>query len=145
MSKIEVRLLDATRCAAVHPASGARLTTDIGRAYGGGGSSFSSTDLVAVALATCIGSSLAPIALREGIPLDSIRITAGKELGTNPKRIARLTVAIDLPPGLSEAQRSKLGNAARTCTVHRTLHDCIEMAVELRSAADGSRATEAMP
>lgn len=131
MAKIEIQLLDEHRCAATHSGSGTQLVTDISPEYGGGGTSFSSTDLIAVALATCIGSSLSPMALREGIPLDQIRIVVEKTFDTQPKRVSHIAVEVRVPPGLSSTQRTKLTNAARSCSVHRSLASPIDMTVDL--------------
>lgn len=131
MAAIEIELLDRTRCASTHTDSGSRVETDIGLAYGGGGTAFSSTDLVALALGTCIGSSIAPMLLREGIPLEKAGISVEKELGTNPKRISRLKVDVSLPQTLSETQVRKLSNAAHTCTVHRSLSSAIDIEISI--------------
>ncbi|MBZ0111885.1 MAG: OsmC family protein [Thermoanaerobaculia bacterium] len=131
MAKIEVQLLDEHRCVATHPESGARLVTDISPEYGGGGTSFSSTDLIAVALATCIGSSLSPMALREGIPLEQIRIVIEKTFDTQPKRVSHLAVEVRVPSGLTPTQLTKLTNAARSCSVHRSLASPIDMTIDL--------------
>ena len=122
MSTIRVQCLDATRCVATHEPSGAELVTDIGRDYGGGGTSFSSTDLVGVALATCIGSSLSPVLLRNAVALEAVEIRVEKTLATEPKRIARLALTVALPPTVDAKLHKKLTHAARTCTVHRSLH-----------------------
>jgi len=136
MSRIEIRLLDTTRCIARHEASGTELTTDVSPLYGGGGSSFSSTDLVGVALGTCIGSSISPVAEREGIPLAGFGIRVDKTLSTSPKRIEKLSVELHLPSGLTEAQSRKIRNAAATCTVHRSLHGTIDIDVTFVEGAE---------
>lgn len=133
MSTLEITLLDSTRCLAMHAESGTKLITDVTPHYGGGGSSFSSTDLVGVALATCIGSSVAPVAEREGIALDRFRISVEKTLLTNPRKIGALRVEIRMPSGLTDAQIKKLTNAAKTCAVHRTLREAIDIEVKLET------------
>ncbi len=131
MPWIPIDLIDATRCTATHEGSGARVATDISPEYGGRGEGFSSTDLLTVALATCIGSSISPMALREGIALDQIQIRGRKTLQEKPKRVSHLEVQIALPDHLTDTQRTKLGHAARSCTVHRTLAPAIEISIEL--------------
>lgn len=129
MSGIEIKLLDAKRCSAHHTESGAELITDVTPQFGGGGTSFSSTDLVGVALGTCIGSSIAPLAEREQIPFEEIRISVQKSLEMSPRRIGKLAVSIALPSGLTDVQRKKLENAAATCAVHRSIESGIEIEV----------------
>jgi len=129
LSTIEITLLDTTRCIARHEASGTEIVTDVTPQYGGGGTSFSSTDLVGVALGTCIGSSISPVAEREGIPLEGFRIVVEKTLSVSPRRIERLSVTISVPSGLTEIQERKVRNAAGTCAVHRSLHGSIDIDV----------------
>lgn len=131
MSEIDVRLLDRTRCRATHRASGESVETEVAPDYGGSGARFSSTDLVAAALGTCIGSSIAPILEREGVPLDAVSITVVKELQQRPRRISRLAVTVTLPPDVDEKQLLKLRNAARTCAVHRSIGKDVQVEVEL--------------
>jgi len=129
LSAIEITLLDTTRCLVRHEASGAELVTDVTPQYGGGGTSFSSTDLVGVALGTCIGSSISPVAEREGLSLEQFRIAVEKTLSASPRRIERLDVTIAIPSGLTEIQERKIRNAAATCAVHRSLHGSIDIEV----------------
>jgi putative redox protein len=131
MSEIDIRLLDRSRCQATHRASGQSIDTDVAPEYGGSGSRYSSTDLVAAALGTCIGSSIAPILEREGLPLDAVSITVTKELQHQPRRISRLAVTISLPAAIDDKQLLKLRNAARTCVVHRSLREEVEVTIEL--------------
>jgi uncharacterized OsmC-like protein len=136
MSAIEIELIDSTRCRARHEESGAELVTDVAPLQGGGGTSFSSTDLVGVGLATCIGSSIAPVAERESIPLDRIGISVAKTMAASPRRIEKLSVTVRLPSGLTDVQSRKLRNAAATCTVHRSLHGSIEIEVGFTEGDD---------
>lgn len=136
MSGIHISLIDATRCRARHEESGAEIVTDVSLLHGGGGTSFSSTDLIGVGLATCIGSSIAPVAERESIPLERIWISVAKTMATDPKRIDRLSVTVHLPSGLTNIQSRKLRNAAATCTVHRSLHGAIEIEITFTEGED---------
>ncbi len=129
MASIEIALLDNTRCRVRHAASGEELVTDVTPEFGGGGTSFSSTDLVGVALGTCIGSSIAPVAVRERIPLDQVAIVVEKTLLTDPKRIGSLKVIVTIPSGLTVDQDKKLRRAAATCAVHRSVGTTIDIEV----------------
>ena len=60
--------------------TGTVIHTDVSPEFGGGGTTFSSTDLVGAGLGSCISSSLAAIADRHGVPLEAITITVDKEL-----------------------------------------------------------------
>lgn len=128
---IEIRILGTTRCRAVHLPTGATVETDAAPEFGGGGTSFSSTDLLAVALGTCIGSSIAPILEREGISAEHLVIRVTKKLKSSPKRIEQLDVDIHLPARLIDKQLRKLRGAARSCVVHRSLSEEIAVDVKL--------------
>ena len=106
--------------------TGAVIHTDVSPEFGGGGSTFSSTDLIGAGLGSCISSSLASLAERHGIPLGTISITVDKELGTDPKRIVRLAVTIDVAAPHDNKVAKLFARAAHTCTVHRSLHPDID-------------------
>lgn len=131
MSTIEIGLAGGGTCDVRHRESGARMQTSKAPEYGGRGDGFSSTDLLAAALGSCIASNLEPVALRHGVPLDAIRLTVYKRLGTMPKRIVALTVRIEIDAGLDRAVYTRLERAAHQCVVHRSLSKDVEMTIEL--------------
>lgn len=117
--------------------TGTVIFTDVSPEFGGGGTTFSSTDLIGAGLGSCISSSLAPLADRHGIALDAISITVDKELGVDPKRIVRLGVDIEVV-GPFDAKISRLfERAAHTCTVHRSLHPDVDAPITVRFTETG--------
>jgi putative redox protein len=92
----------------------------------GDGSSFSPTDLVATALASCMVTTMAIVAERNGIDLSGVTFRVEKHMAGEPRRIARLPVEIHLPASLPPADRQKLEHAAHTCPVHRSLQADVE-------------------
>lgn len=115
------------RVIATHGPSGATLDTDAPKDNHGLGASFSPTDLVATALATCTMTVMGIVARRDDIPLVGMRATVVKEMITGPKRrIGRLPVHIEIPGRLSPEQKQKLEAAARTCPVHASLHPDVD-------------------
>lgn len=124
----------AEREAGDAPGSGGEfVVTALPRALGGDGAGFSSTDLLAAALATCTASSVERVVEREGIPLAELRVSVDKELATGPTRLARLAIRIEVGAPLDEAQRAKILRAADTCPVHKGLEGNVEMTTELVS------------
>ena len=121
MSRIEVQLTAATRCLVLHVPTGSRLETDTPPEFGGGGTTFSSTDLVAAGLGSCIASSLGPIAVGEGFSFEAVKVEVDKSLTSKPKGLGHLTVRIKLPAPLSDRQVTLFKNAAESCTVHRSI------------------------
>lgn len=104
-----------------HGPSGAVLPTAAPVDNQGDGSSFSPTDLVAAALASCMVTTLAIVAERDGIDLSGVSFRVEKHMAGDPRRIAGLPVEIHLPADLPAAERAKLERAAHTCPVHRSL------------------------
>ncbi len=131
MAELSVRLLGDGECLVDHPASGAALHTSRSARFGGRGSSFSSTDLVAAALATCVATDLEHVAVRNGVSLDRIRIEAGKELLLDPKRLAALHVRVRIAGACDDVTLLKLRRAADACVVQRALHPDVECMIEI--------------
>jgi putative redox protein len=104
-----------------HGPSGTVLPTAAPVDNQGDGSSFSPTDLVAAALASCMVTTLAIVAERDGIDLSGVTFRVEKHMAGEPRRIAAFPVVIHLPAGLQPAERAKLERAAQTCPVHRSL------------------------
>jgi putative redox protein len=131
---ILVHLTGAMSTRITHLPSGTVLDSAMAQEYGGPGGTFSSTDLVAAALGSCIATNLGPIAERHGFPLENVELHMGKELSGQPKRINRLDVWIRVRGTVDNELRARFEAAAHTCTVHRSLHpdlDChIEFAYE---------------
>lgn len=126
MSRIVSTPLGSGRTRILHEKTNSEISTDVSPEFGGGGSTFSSTDLVAAALGSCISSSLEGLAQRAGVPFDAIAIAVTKDLGTAPKRISRLEVDITVEAPYNEKTARLFERAAHTCTVHRSLHPDID-------------------
>jgi putative redox protein len=112
-----------------HGPSGAVLRTAAPLDNQGDGSSFSPTDLVAAAFASCIVTTMAIVAERDGIPFAGVDFRVEKHMVKEPRRIGALPVVIHMPAGLSPGERQKLERTAHTCPVHRTLRDDVEKTV----------------
>ena len=134
MSRIINTPVGQGRTRIIHESTGSEISTDVSPQFGGGGSTFSSTDLIAAGLGSCISSSLEVIAQRKDIPLEAISIVVEKELGTDPKRITRLAVTIEVDVPADEKLAKLFERAAHTCTVHRSLHADIDAPIEVRFA-----------
>jgi putative redox protein len=131
MVRIEVDYQGNLHCQAVHGPSRTVLHTDAPVDNQGRGESFSPTDLVATALATCILTTIGIAARREGIPIDGSIATVDKEMtAAAPRRIARLTVHVHLSIPRSADGKGTLERAGRACPVHLSLHPDVEQVVE---------------
>jgi putative redox protein len=122
-------------CEVEHGPSASKVTTDAPKDNMGRGELFSPTDLVGAALTSCVLTTMGIVAKRDGIPFEGARAETVKEMSAQaPRRIGSLHVRIAMPKGLTEPQRQKLENAARTCPVHRSLHPDVK--AELTFAYD---------
>ncbi len=118
---------------AKHGPSGAELTTDAPTDNGGRGESFSPTDLVATALATCIVTILGLVADRHDLDLKGTTVKTTKEMITSPvRRIGGLRTVVTVPAGrVDDAEmRKRLEVAAGKCPVHQSLHPDIDAPIE---------------
>jgi putative redox protein len=114
-------------CTSVHGPSGGTLVTDAPKDNQGRGESFSPTDLVATALATCIATTMAIVARHHGVDLKGLRYEVTKEMSADgPRRIARLAVTLTMPPAAREAPAGVLEKAAHACPVQQCLAPGVE-------------------
>ena len=110
-----------------HGLSGSRILTDLPPDNGGRGRTFSPTDLAAASVASCVLSIMAKVAERDGIKFEGAAFEIEKHMQESPRRIARLTGVITLPPGLDAKQRDKLLACVKACPVSRSLLPDIEL------------------
>lgn len=113
-----------------HSPSGAELRTAAPADNMGDGSSFSPTDLLAASLASCMVTTMAIVAAREGIPFDGASFVVEKHMRADPRRVDALPVTLRMPAGLRPEQRATLERAALGCPVHRSLLPEIRKDVE---------------
>lgn len=130
MVEVDITYEGDLRCKATHGPSKTTLLTDPPVDNMGRGESFSSTDLVATALGTCMLTTMAISAKRLGINLAGASTTVQKEMTAQPtRRIGQLTVRITVPTELSEEDQRRMKAAAMTCPVHRSMHPDVKMPV----------------
>lgn len=114
-----------------HGPSGATIRTVPPRDNGGDGSSFSPTDMVGAALASCALVTMALAAKREGMPFGNAHAKVEKVMsGEGPRRIAELNLDIAMPKEVLPAHRARFEEVARGCPVARSLN--AEMRVPMR-------------
>jgi putative redox protein len=118
-------------CQATHNQSGSSIETDAPTDNKGKGERFSPTDLVCVALSTCIITTMALKAADMNIVLDGAKVETQKHMASNPRRIAKIEVFLTMPSQLqlSEKDRTILENTGNTCPVHQALKNTVEMEV----------------
>ncbi len=124
--------IEGLTCRLTHGPSGSALTTVPPRDNGGTGASFSPTDLVGAALASCALSTMALVAGREGLSWGSASAAVEKRMTPPPRRIGELVLVIDLPREVRPEHRARLEEVARTCPVARSLHPDVKVPFEFR-------------
>ncbi|HZA13050.1 MAG TPA: OsmC family protein [Myxococcaceae bacterium] len=115
-------------CEVTHGPSGTQLHTEAPKDNGGTGMSFSPTDLVGAALATCMMTTMQLAASRESLPWGEASAKVEKRMSPPPRRIAQLVVEVRMPAGLAPEHRTRLEKVARECPVARSLHPDLEVA-----------------
>ena len=120
------------RTEAKHIRSGSILETDAPVDNLGKGERFSPSDLVAVALASCILTTMGIKARDMNIDLQGARTEVVKVMAADPRRVSEVKIKLYFPKGLSlnEKDRTILERIAHTCPVARSLHPDLKQDVE---------------
>jgi putative redox protein len=125
--------LGELRCEAIHGPSGVHLITDAPTDNHGKGESFSPTDLVVTALATCIITTAGMIAQREHVNLEGTKIYAEKHMSTDsPRRIVKVVLDFEMPNNVPSNFRPKLQATAASCPVKQSLHPDVTVDINFR-------------
>ncbi len=119
--------IDGLTCQLTHEPSGSQIRTVPPKDNGGDGSTFSPTDLVGAALASCALTTMALVAAREGLTFLGGSARVEKEMTPPPRKIASLALVITLPAATPEAQRARLEEIAHGCPVARSLHPEVKL------------------
>jgi putative redox protein len=122
--------LGELRCKSAHGPSKVELITDAPTDNLGRGESFSPTDLVVTALATCKLTTMGIAAQRDGVSLNGTKVYAEKHMSTDaPRRIVKIIVKVDFTSGIPRDYRPMLERTARTCPVAKSIHPDINVDV----------------
>ncbi|MCB1224481.1 MAG: OsmC family protein [Verrucomicrobiales bacterium] len=130
MVPITVQYQGDLRCEALHGPSQNTLHTDAPVDNHGRGESFSPTDLVATALATCMATVIGIKAQQKGLDVTGMTVAVEKHMSDDsPRRIVRLPLKITLPLPPDHPERALLEATALGCPVHHSVHPEIEKPV----------------
>ena len=133
MVKIQAIYQGQKHCQAIHEPSGSKLETDAPKDNQGLGEKFSPTDLVGTALGTCILTTMALVAERDGIDIKGSTVDVEKHMTTEgPRKIATLKVLLKLPKSVPEDYRKKLDHIAEVCPVKKSLHPELQTPTEIQ-------------
>ena len=111
------------RTAMQHLQSNSQVITDAPVDNRGKGEAFSPTDLVSAALASCVMTIMAIKAGDMGHETIDMEARVWKTMASNPRRIARIQVELDLHiPEVTDQQKLILERTTKACPVARSLH-----------------------
>lgn len=116
-------------CTLTHGPSNTQIHTDAPKDNNGRGEAFSPTDLLGAALGSCILTTMAIYAEKNGIDIKGASFQVIKKMKLSPRMIAELEVAITLPAHLTTDQRPTLEEIAHTCPVTRSLNSEVKIPV----------------
>lgn len=127
---ISVNYEGSLRCRATHGPSQNQVITDAPVDNHGKGESFSPTDLVATALATCMATVIGIKAQQKGYDIAGMKVSVEKHMSEDsPRRIVRLPIIIEIPLPEDHPDRKLLEATALGCPVHHSVHPDIDKPV----------------
>jgi len=135
MHQIEITYTRNLRTQCNHLQSGDKITTDAPVDNHGNGEAFSPTDLAVTALGSCLLTIMGIAANTHGINIAQSIARVTKIMSTNPRRIGKIIVDIDIPCNLSTKEKRLLNRAAKACPVHNSLHPDIEKEINISFTA----------
>jgi uncharacterized OsmC-like protein len=109
-----------------HLKSGVSFLTDAPLDNNGKGEAFSPTDTVATGLANCMLTVMGIKAKNMMVDMSGTTAEVTKIMASDPRRISKIIVVVDLPFKADEKTRKILEHTAKTCPVIFSLHPEIE-------------------
>lgn len=129
MPTSKITYVGELRTTCIHLQSGTEIFTDAPTDNHGRGEVFSPTDLVATALGSCMVSIMAIKTKDLAIDLKDSTIFVTKIMQSEPRRIAKIIVELNMAITTSDKNKTILERAAMTCPVLLSLHPDIEKEV----------------
>ena len=131
MNTFEIKYKGDLRTTAIHLDSGSEINTDAPKDNHGLGETFSPTDMVCTALASCILTIMAIAVEKDNINIKGTTAVVKKTMGKNPRRIAKIDIDLTFPREYDQKTKTILERAAYNCPVHHTLSDTVEKNISL--------------
>ncbi len=118
------------RCEAEHLQSRSTIETDAPTDNRGNGERFSPTDLLCASLATCMLTTMGIKAADLNIDITGSKAEVTKHMAADPRRVAKIEVAISLPEKINEKERLILERTGTNCPVAKSVHPDIELVLD---------------
>jgi len=126
VNKFEIKYQGDLRTTATHLDSGSEISTDAPKDNHGLGQTFSPTDMVCSALASCILTIMAIAVEKNNVDIKGTKAMVKKTMGNNPRRIAKIQIDIVFPKEYDSKTKTILKKAAYNCPVHHTLSETVK-------------------
>ena len=126
MNTFEIKYKGNLRTTAIHLDSGSEISTDAPKDNHGLGETFSPTDMVCTALASCILTIMAIAVERDDVDIKGTTAVVKKTMGKNPRRISKIDIDLTFPREYDQKTKTILERAAYNCPVHHTLSETVE-------------------
>ena len=117
------------RCEAEHIQSKTTIETDAPIDNRGKGEKFSPTDLLCVSLATCMLTTMGIKAGELGVDITNSKAAVTKHMLSNPRRVGKIEVSVQLPDNGSERDQKILEAAGNNCPVMKSISPDIEVII----------------
>lgn len=98
-----------------------RVTIDRLPGQGGSGEGFRPTELLLLALGSCMMGTLWTFAENQKIPVQGIHLELASEELPHPERVGRIEVKMEVKGKISLKERASLMRVAQHCKIHNTL------------------------
>jgi uncharacterized OsmC-like protein len=126
MATSNITYVGDLRTVCIHLQSGTQILTDAPTDNHGKGEAFSPTDLVATALGSCMVSIMGIKSKDLDVDLKDSTVSITKTMQSEPRKIAKIEVILNMSIETSEKNKAILERAAMTCPVLLSLHPDIE-------------------
>jgi putative redox protein len=111
---------------------GHALLTDQPATAGGADTAMTPTELLVASLSSCVAFYAGRYLARHGLNRNGLHVTATFTTATDrPARVGAVKLAIDVPGGIPPSRQAALLAVASHCTVHNTLRQPPDIAIEL--------------
>jgi uncharacterized OsmC-like protein len=132
MKTASVRYLGELRTECTHLGSGTKIITDAPLDNHGKAEAFSPTDLVATSLASCVMTIMGIYCQTHNIPFISAEATIEKQMASDPRRISKIILDMDLSANnWDERTKQKVIAAGKACPVARTLEGNVSLELNI--------------
>ncbi len=126
MNTFEIKYLGELRTSAIHLDSGSKINTDAPKDNHGLGETFSPTDMICSALASCILTIMAIAVEKNNVNIKNTKAIVKKTMTNNPRRIKKIEIDLFFTSNYDSKTKIILERAAYNCPVHHSLSEKVE-------------------